>query len=808
MGRPYSKLAFVFLALASTLSGQISSVALSTSANPSVFGASVTLTATVTPSNATGKVTFYDGAVLLGVRQVSGGQARIETTLLGPGVRTLGAYYTGDSTHVSSNAAPFRQTVRSTPSLGFQPAASYPVAVNQESFALGDFNGDGKIDLAVASPSLVSICLGAGDGTFTCPHTYPVGLGLAYIGVADFNGDGNLDVAVVSQSGYLNILLGNGDGTLQPVSASYPTGPQPATMAVADLAGDGIADLIVVDSVNNNATVFMGIGDGTFYNDATYPAPGVVSIAVGDFNGDGKPDLAVGEFGGLIGVFLGNGNGSLQPAVNYEIGGAGGFVVAGDFNGDGILDLAAQCSIGTSVLLGNGDGTFQPAVSSSTGNYSAGFLAVADFNGDGKLDLAVPDANDSAVVVLLGNGDGTFRAPLKYLVGDLPYSAVSTDFNGDGRADLAVLNSWGGTVGILLGQANSANPAVSPTSVSPASGAGYFQIFAFTFSDTAGAADLATVSGMISNGGTAGACGVTYNRVQNTLALLNDSGALTGAISPGGGNQQNSQCVLVGSQSGATASGNVLTLTLAIGFKPSQYCCSATWGNAVSSTGSTSGWQRLGWWTVATSGQPPQAVSVQPTSGSAWSHTFTFVYSDQDGATDLSSVQALVNASQTTASACYLSVDPVAGSVSLASDSGTGWLGPVALGSPVTLQNSQCSVNVGSSAGAISSGVYTLQLALTFAPGFAGAKNVYAYAASRQPRNSGWQKLGTWTAGPFSRCDPLGTGSPGAADVQQMIDEALGTAAPANDLTGDGIVNVVDVQIVIDTALGMACPAS
>jgi hypothetical protein len=211
---------------------------------------------------------------------------------------------------------------------------------------------------------------------------------------------------------------------------------------------------------------------------------------------------------------------------------------------------------------------------------------------------------------------------------------------------------------------------------------------------------------------------------------------------------------------------------------------------------------------VATSGQPPQAVSVQPTSGSAWSHTFTFVYSDQDGATDLVSVQALVNASQNSASACYLSVDPVAGSVSLATDSGGGWLGPAALGSPATLQNSQCSVAVSSSAGTVSSNVYTLQLALTFAPGFAGAKNVYAYAASRQARNSGWQKLGTWTAGPFSRCDPLGTGTPGAADVQQMIKEALDTATPVDDLNGDSVVNVVDVQIVINGALGVPCPAS
>jgi Bacterial Ig-like domain (group 3)/FG-GAP-like repeat len=793
----FSKLFALLAAITCTLGAQTSSVVLTTSPNPSVFGATVTLTATVTPPSATGKVTFYDGAAVLGVSTISAGQASLHSALSGPNVRNLTARYAGNSTYSGSTSSPVSQTVQAAASLGFRAAVNYPAGESPQSLAAGDFNGDGKVDLAVASIGEVSIFLGAGDGSFANPSVYQAGSGQAYVAVADFNGDGVPDIALVSQSQFLNILLGNSNGTLQPISASYPTGPQPVAIAVADFDGDGNADVMIADQVNNNILVFLGKGDGTFHNAATYTISLPSSIAVGDFNGDGVTDAAVGSYDGSVYVFLGNGDGTLRAPVNNVASVVGASVVAGYFNHDGFLDLAAECITGTAILLGNGDGTFQPAITSITGNFSSIFPAVGDFFGDGRLELAVPDTNDSAAAIFISNGDGTFLSSLKYEVGNVPVMAIAADFNGDGRTDLATVNAYSGNISVLLGEVAYTNPTVSAVSVNPATGSGFFQTFTFSFSDPAGAADLASATAMISNAsGTSGSCAVTYSRAQNTLALLNDQGMITNSSPPGIGNQQNSQCVLVGGQSSVTQAGNLLTLTLTIGFEASPVCCGSTWGDAISVTGSTSGWQFLGSFSSTSSGLPPQTVSVLPASGSGAGQTFTFVYNDPDGATDLSSVQAIVNASQNAASSCYLSADPVGGTVSLASDGGTSWLGPLTLGTAGTLQNSQCTVDAGASTGAILSNTYTLQLALSFSPGFAGAKSSYGYAASRQNRNSGWQALGAWTVTAPAAC------TPNVTNIQQLINEALGMATPAHDMNADGFVNILDVQMGLNAALG------
>jgi len=189
-------------------------------------------------------------------------------------------------------------------------------------------------------------------------------------------------------------------------------------------------------------------------------------VAVGDFNEDGKLDLAVANSNLLsqqtssLGVFLGNGDGTLQPMAAYQVGRTPRAVVAGDFNGDGHLDLAVANQDGfVSVLLGDGHGNFQNAV-----NFAAGAsplsIAAGDFNGDHVLDLAVANFVEKAaagqVTVLIGNGDGTFRPPVQYAAGVVPQAITVGDINGDGRPDLVVANDgYGnipGKVGVMLGQ--------------------------------------------------------------------------------------------------------------------------------------------------------------------------------------------------------------------------------------------------------------------------------------------------------------------------------------------------------------------
>jgi hypothetical protein len=369
----------------------------------------------------------------------------------------------------------------------FQPAVSYePGGYSAESVAVADLNGDGKPDLVVANNDCsVGVLLGNGDGTFRGAVSYGSGgsgCGFANnsVAVRDVNGDGKLDLLVASPScsgvcGQVGVLLGNGDGTFQ-TAVSYPTEYESDSVAVADVNGDGKPDLLVANYCDLEAgcwdqyvgpasvSVLLGNGDGTFRAAVSYEAGGydAESVAVADLNSDGKPDLVVTDSSG-VSVLLGNGDGTFQAAVSY---GAGGFeslsVAVADVNGDGKLDLVGTDGSGVSVLLGKGDGTFQAAVSYSAGGYEALSVAVADVNGDGKLDLVVGNESISGldapggVGVLLGNGDGTFQPTVSYslIAYEAPASSVAVaDVNGDGKPDLVVADYISG-VCVLLGNGN------------------------------------------------------------------------------------------------------------------------------------------------------------------------------------------------------------------------------------------------------------------------------------------------------------------------------------------------------------------
>ena len=378
-----------------------SSISLNSSPNASVFGRVVTLSAAVTPAAASGNVTFYDGITVLGTTKLSGGSAALTTILLPSGSRSLKAYYAGDTTFASSTSSTVVQTVNAIPGGRFQAPVHYSAGFLPFSVAIGDFNSDGKVDLAVAnfSSNNVSVLLGRGDGTFQTAVNYGAGHGPQSIAVGDFNGDGLADIAVANAAeSNVSVLLGNGDGTFR-APVNFGAEGYPVSVAIADFNGDGKADLAIANTNGHNVSVLLGNGDGTFRQTVNYSAGSAPSaIAVADFNGDGRPDLAVTDkMDNNVGVLLGNGDGTFQPSVNYDTGTGAYSVAVGDFNGDGKADLAVEASGHVGVLFGNGNGTFRTGAS-----YGADYafsLAVGDFNGDGIADLA-----DSNISVLLGLG--------------------------------------------------------------------------------------------------------------------------------------------------------------------------------------------------------------------------------------------------------------------------------------------------------------------------------------------------------------------------------------------------------------------
>ncbi len=398
----------------------------------------MTLTATVT-AGATGKVTFYDGSAVLGISSVASGQAKFTTSLLLAGTHNLHAHYSGDGTFLSNNSGPLTQVVTALPANSFaqvaSPAVNFPLQPLATAPVVADFNGDGKADLAIATQTGFVVMLGKGDGSFQSPLSYSIQGNLA---AGDFNGDGIVDIAVSTNT--LQVLPGKGDGTFGTPIVS-PFGFGGSSLTVVDLNGDGKPDLV------GDFGIAIANGDGTFRQGAGG------GVAAADFNGDGKPDLVfLDVFGGLgaLDVSIGNGDGTFRSPNTIILTNFGGrTAIVGDFNNDGKADIAALGTLGVdcfcdtgdlAVILGNGDGTFQKPIRYST---VADQFTLGDFNGDGKPDLL--GNRGQQFELRLGNGDGTFQAPVLYNAvngfSNLPIGLGVADFNGDGVTDFVAVST-------------------------------------------------------------------------------------------------------------------------------------------------------------------------------------------------------------------------------------------------------------------------------------------------------------------------------------------------------------------------------
>lgn len=293
--------------------------------------------------------------------------------------------------------------------------------------------------------------------------------------LADMNNDGKLDIVAYNYDDAISVALNHGDGTFQ-TAQTFSAGAIIFNPIVGDFNGDGKMDVATTTIAfhSNMVLVFLGNGDGTLQPPISSPVSYAGNLAAGDFNHDGKLDIAIGEYN-LILVVFGNGDGTFSSEVDLPSGSdLNNELVTGDFNHDGSVDLASvvPSDSAVSVILGNGDGTFQAAVEYPVA-LGPESLVTADFNRDGKLDLAAQAYNGgprgAAVSVLLGNGDGTFQPQVDYRVPASGIAMAKGDFNGDGFVDLVMGDYYHNLVAILPGNGDGtfANPTFAPVTLAP-----------------------------------------------------------------------------------------------------------------------------------------------------------------------------------------------------------------------------------------------------------------------------------------------------------------------------------------------------
>ena len=334
--------------------------------------------------------------------------------------------------------------------------------------AAADFNGDGKLDLAVINNASanVAVLLGNGDGTFQAAVTYPLNAGGSLpsaLAIADFNGDGKPDLVIVNSSSgmsapSISILLNNGDGTFG-VATNVATPASGQSIAVGDLNADGFPDLWI--GASPQSFVMLGKGNGTFraaQSYATSPSGtgGALGVAIGDVNNDGKPDLLATNFSqSTVGILLNTGGGQFANATAVPVQPGPSAIALADLTQTGNLDMVvANFSFNTAtVRYGAGDGTFQDELTISSGPAPVS-VALADFSGNGFLGAAFADSSGSGITIVNGAMNQTFSETYQFSSGvnrsSKPSGLAVADFNGDGKPDLAVVNFGDNTVAVLL----------------------------------------------------------------------------------------------------------------------------------------------------------------------------------------------------------------------------------------------------------------------------------------------------------------------------------------------------------------------
>jgi FG-GAP-like repeat len=424
------------------------------------------------------------------------GWLHVQVTTLRPGCVLVGLFCA-----VSSWVClPATTAAAAAPAVSFAAPAGTPVDYIPWADTAGDFNKDGKADLAVTNTfsGRVYIFLGDGHGNLGAPDSYKVGTDPYAITVADINTDDNLDIVTAnSGSNDVSVLLGNGDGSFQPAKATGVGASWPYGVAVGYFDADTDPDVVTANAGSNNVSVLLGNGDGTFAAASGYAVgSNPWSVAVGDFNKDGESDLAVANAGSTtkyrpamdlgfalplddvlsapvvtagpdsVSILLGDGLGGFTAGTDIQVGANPSSIIAVDVDSDGDSDLAVANRDANSlcVQLCNGSGGFTSAGYFGVGNRPM-CVAAADFNKDGMVDVVTANYNSDNVSVLVNNGT-SLPSVSTFPGGQSPPSVAVADFNSDGWPDLATVAYFNSQICILLNTTSSSptpTPSVTPT---------------------------------------------------------------------------------------------------------------------------------------------------------------------------------------------------------------------------------------------------------------------------------------------------------------------------------------------------------
>lgn len=369
------------------------------------------------------------------------------------------------------------------PALSYRSTESSPYFVGPMAGrpSIGDVNGDRIPDVVVACGTCcgsrpdpksghIMVLLGDGKGDLEYAEGSPIKVASSVrkIALGDLNGDGRLDLVAAQHESYdLVVMLGNGKGQFapapgSPVAASAGGRPHTHEVTLADANGDSKLDVLSTNANDNTISVLLGDGTGRFK--AADPVTGIRhpydAIAAADVNGDRKVDLVVPSLvGNAIAVMIGDGKGGFAHGAGspYAVGERPGYVATGDFDGDGDVDICAtHDDVGmVDVLLNNGKGSFAKAAGSPVVvDAPVWGIAVADLNRDGKADLALGSMGKSGPVVLVGDGKGGFAEAKGATVasGDSPNYVAVADLDRDGRPDIVSGNYGSGDVSVYLGR--------------------------------------------------------------------------------------------------------------------------------------------------------------------------------------------------------------------------------------------------------------------------------------------------------------------------------------------------------------------